>query len=59
MNSIGKNSIHWTYPVALLFAIIALQQQKATAATLSKRLELCDRFLQRRRDRAPNRRRGI
>ena len=35
MNSINKNTIHCTYSVAVLFAIIALQQQKATAATLS------------------------
>ena len=35
MNSIAKNSIHWTYSAAVFCAIIALQQQKATAATLS------------------------
>ncbi|MBD1827903.1 PEP-CTERM sorting domain-containing protein [Microcoleus vaginatus GB1-A2] len=35
MNSINKNSIHWTYSVAVFCAIFALQQQKATAATLS------------------------
>lgn len=35
MKSIAKNSIHWTYSVAIFCAIFALQQQKATAATLS------------------------
>ena len=35
MNSITKNSIHWTYSVAVFCAIFALQQPKATAATLS------------------------
>jgi hypothetical protein len=35
MNSITKNSIHWTYSMAIFCAIFALQQQKATAATLS------------------------
>jgi hypothetical protein len=35
MNSISKNSIHWTYSVAVFCAIFALQQPKATAATLS------------------------
>jgi hypothetical protein len=30
-----KNSIHWTYCVAVFWAIFALQQPKATAATLS------------------------
>jgi len=35
MKSISKNSIHWTYSVAIFCAIFALQQQKATAATLS------------------------
>ncbi|MEG4275472.1 MULTISPECIES: PEP-CTERM sorting domain-containing protein [unclassified Microcoleus] len=35
MNSIAKNSIHWTYSVAVFCAIFALQPQKATAATLS------------------------
>ncbi len=35
MNSITKNSIHWTYSVAIFCAIFALHQQKATAATLS------------------------
>jgi hypothetical protein len=34
MHSITKNSLHWTYFVAILCAIFALQQ-KATAATLS------------------------
>ncbi|MCC3531137.1 MAG: PEP-CTERM sorting domain-containing protein [Microcoleus sp. PH2017_22_RUC_O_B] len=35
MNSITKNSIRWTYSVAVFLAIIGLQPQKATAATLS------------------------
>jgi hypothetical protein len=35
MNSITKNSLHWTYSVAIFCAIFALQQPKATAATLS------------------------
>ena len=35
MNSITKNSLHWTYYVAIFCAIFALQQPKATAATLS------------------------
>ena len=35
MTSITKNSIRWTYSVAVFCAIFALQQQKATAATLS------------------------
>ena len=35
MNSITKNSIHWTYSVAVFCAIFALQQPNATAATLS------------------------
>jgi len=35
MNSMTKNSIHWTYCVAVFWAIFALQQPKATAATLS------------------------
>ena len=35
MNSISKNTIHWTYSVAVFCAIFALQQPKATAATLS------------------------
>jgi hypothetical protein len=35
MNSITNNSIHWTYSVAVFCAIFALQQPKATAATLS------------------------
>ncbi|MEG4631076.1 PEP-CTERM sorting domain-containing protein [Microcoleus sp. AR_TQ3_B6] len=35
MNSISKNSLHWTYSVAIFCAIFALQQPKATAATLS------------------------
>ena len=35
MNSIAKNSIHWTYSVAIFCAIFTIQQQKATAATLS------------------------
>ena len=35
MNSITKNSIHWTYSIAIFCAIFALQQPKATAATLS------------------------
>ncbi|MEG4109260.1 PEP-CTERM sorting domain-containing protein [Microcoleus sp. S13_C5] len=35
MKSIAKNSIHWTYSVAIFCAIFALHQQKATAATLS------------------------
>jgi hypothetical protein len=35
MNSMTKNSIHWTYCVAVFCAIFALQQPKATAATLS------------------------
>jgi hypothetical protein len=35
MNSISKNSIHWSYSVAVFCAIFALQQPKATAATLS------------------------
>jgi hypothetical protein len=34
MNSITKNSLHWTYSVAVFCALFALQQ-KATAATLS------------------------
>ncbi len=35
MNSIAKNSIRWTYSAAIFCVVIALQQQKATAATLS------------------------
>ena len=35
MNSIAKNSIRWTYSAAVFCVVIALQQQKATAATLS------------------------
>jgi hypothetical protein len=35
MNSITKNSLHWTYSVAIFCAIFALPQPKATAATLS------------------------
>ncbi|UNU24001.1 PEP-CTERM sorting domain-containing protein [Microcoleus vaginatus] len=35
MKSIAKNSIHWTYSVAIFCALFAIQQQKATAATLS------------------------
>ena len=35
MNSITKNSLHWTYSVTIFCAIFALQQPKATAATLS------------------------
>ena len=35
MNSIAKNSIRWTCSAAVFFAVITLQQQKATAATLS------------------------
>jgi hypothetical protein len=35
MNSMTKNSIHWTYSVAVFWVIFALQQPKATAATLS------------------------
>ena len=35
MNSITKNSLHWTYSVAIFCAIFALQQPNATAATLS------------------------
>ena len=35
MNSITKNSIHWTYSMAVFCAIFALEQPKATAATLS------------------------
>lgn len=35
MNSIAKNSIQWIYSAAVFCTIIALQQQKATAATLS------------------------
>jgi hypothetical protein len=35
MNSLTKNSIHWSYSVAVFCAIFALQQPKATAATLS------------------------
>ncbi len=35
MNSIAKNSIRWTYSAAVLCVVIALHQQKATAATLS------------------------
>jgi len=35
MKSISKNSIHWTYSVAIFCALFAIQQQKATAATLS------------------------
>ena len=35
MKSITKNSTHWTYSVAIFCAIFALQQTKATAATLS------------------------
>ena len=35
MNSISKNSLHWTYSVAVFCAIFALQQPNATAATLS------------------------
>jgi hypothetical protein len=35
MNSIAKNSIRWTYSAAVFCTVIALQQQKATAATLS------------------------
>ncbi len=35
MNSTTKKSIHWTCSAAVFCAIIALQQQKATAATLS------------------------
>jgi hypothetical protein len=35
MNSITRNSIRWTYSVAMFLAIIGLQQPKATAATLS------------------------
>jgi hypothetical protein len=34
MNSITKNSIHWAYSVAVFWAIFALQQPNATAATL-------------------------
>lgn len=35
MNSIAKNSIRWTYSAAVFCVVIALHQQKATAATLS------------------------
>ena len=35
MNSIAKNSIRWTCSAAVFFAVITLQQQKSTAATLS------------------------
>ncbi|MEG3841737.1 XDD3 family exosortase-dependent surface protein [Microcoleus sp. herbarium14] len=35
MNSIAKNSIRWTYSAAVFCVVIALQPQKATAATLS------------------------
>jgi hypothetical protein len=35
MKSIAKNSIYWTYSVAIFCVLFALQQQKATAATLS------------------------
>ncbi|MEG4233090.1 PEP-CTERM sorting domain-containing protein [Microcoleus sp. Pol11C3] len=35
MKSIAKNTIHWTYPLAIFCALFAIQQQKATAATLS------------------------
>ncbi|MEO6861041.1 MAG: PEP-CTERM sorting domain-containing protein [Microcoleus sp.] len=35
MNSIAKNSIRWTYSAVVFSAIIALQPQKVTAATLS------------------------
>ncbi|MEG4342883.1 PEP-CTERM sorting domain-containing protein [Microcoleus sp. A003_D6] len=35
MNSIAKKGIRWTYSATVFCAIIALQQQKATAATLS------------------------
>jgi len=35
MNSITKNSLHWTYSAAIFCAIFALQQPNATAATLS------------------------
>ncbi|MEG4285464.1 PEP-CTERM sorting domain-containing protein [Microcoleus sp. A006_D1] len=35
MNSITKNSIHWTCSAAVFCAIIALHPQQATAATLS------------------------
>ena len=35
MNSITKNSLHWTYSVTIFCAIFALQQPNATAATLS------------------------
>jgi hypothetical protein len=35
MNSIPKNSIRWTYSAVVFSAIIALQPQKVTAATLS------------------------
>lgn len=35
MNSLPKTTIYWIYSAAVFCAIIALQQQKATAATLS------------------------
>ena len=35
MNSIAKKGIRWAYSAVVFCAVITLQQQKATAATLS------------------------